>query len=234
MPVNDPCLKKKSINCFIMRSKESGFTLVEIMIAMLISGIVMTSIYSAFQSQQNTYIAQEQVAEMQQNIRAGLNIMMKEIRMAGYDPTENAGATITAASNNSISFTMDSNGDGDTSGDSGEVITYSLYTTTEGINALGRKNPTINQAVAENIEQLEFYYTLDGGTQTLTSAVPSQIRSVRISILAKAGKSDRNFKNTKTYLPGSNVDLGTQWGPYNDNFRRRLLITTVQCRNMGI
>ena len=62
-----------------------GFTLVELLIALAVSGIIMTGIFSAFKTQQDSYLAQEQVAEMQQNLRASLYIMTREIRMAGYD-----------------------------------------------------------------------------------------------------------------------------------------------------
>jgi type IV pilus assembly protein PilW len=222
----------------VMQTNENGFTLVELMVALALSGIVMAAIYTAFLSQQRTYLAQEQVSAMQQNIRAGLGMMTREIRMAGYDPSVNASATISAATAGSITFSMDLNEDEDidvydsasNTGDSGENITYSLYTATDGVQKLGRKNPTLNRAVAENIDQLEFYYTLADDTLSLTPADPDTIRSVQISILAKAGKPDRKFVNTATYTTAS----GVSWGPYDDNFRRRLLITTVQCRNMGL
>ncbi|MCD6187012.1 MAG: prepilin-type N-terminal cleavage/methylation domain-containing protein, partial [Desulfuromusa sp.] len=58
----------------------SGFTLVELLIALAISGVLMTAVYATFQAQQNSYLVQEQVAEMQQNIRAGMDIMVSELR----------------------------------------------------------------------------------------------------------------------------------------------------------
>lgn len=213
-----------------------GFTLVEIMVAMAISGIVMASVYIAFLSQQNSYLAQEQVAEMQQNIRAGVNIMVREIRMAGFDPSGTKNYNVLAASNNSFSFTADINMDGGAPG-AGETFLYELYDTgADGINDALRRTPganTVAFAVAENIEQLEFSYTLEDGTQTTapTASQLSEIRNVQISILARAGKPDQNFLNTATYTTAS----GAVWNPTpDDNFRRRLLTTTVQCRNMGL
>jgi type IV pilus assembly protein PilW len=73
----------------VMQTNDKGFTLVEIMIALALSGIVMAAIYTAFLSQQRSYLAQEQVSEMQQNIRAGVDILTREIRMAGCDPDPN-------------------------------------------------------------------------------------------------------------------------------------------------
>ncbi|MEN8211744.1 MAG: prepilin-type N-terminal cleavage/methylation domain-containing protein, partial [Thermodesulfobacteriota bacterium] len=66
-------------------SKQNGFTLIEILIAIAITGIVSTVLMTSFQSQQKSYVIQEGVAAMQQNLRAGIEIMKQEIRMAGYD-----------------------------------------------------------------------------------------------------------------------------------------------------
>jgi type IV pilus assembly protein PilW len=213
-----------------LENEQDGFTLVELLITMLISGIVISAIYSAFQSQQDSYLAQDQVTEMQQNIRAGLEIMTREIRMAGYDPTGQADATIETASIATIRFTMDLNDNEDVT-DSGEDISYYLYTV-GGIKKLGRRmgiGPPLPspQPVAENIEELEFVY-LDSDNNV--TADEEKVRSVVISILARAGRPDKNFDNSKQYFSFS----GTPWGPYDDNLRRRLLTQTVNCRNMGL
>ena len=47
-----------------------GFTLLELLIAMALSIIIMAAIYSTYYSQQKSYLVQEQVAAMQQNLRA--------------------------------------------------------------------------------------------------------------------------------------------------------------------
>ena len=90
-----------------------GFTLVEILVAIAIAGVVMAGIYSAYSSQQRSYIVQEQVAGMQQNLRASMDLMEREIRMAGYDPTGCAGAKIITADIAELQFRIDVNGDGD-------------------------------------------------------------------------------------------------------------------------
>ncbi len=67
----------------VMRTK-SGVTLIELLLALLLSSILTAALYRAFISQQRTYTIQDQVAEMQQNVRIALDQMTKEIRMAGY------------------------------------------------------------------------------------------------------------------------------------------------------
>jgi len=114
-----------------IRNNTEGFTFIELLITMAISGIVMTSIYSVYTLQQKVYVSQLQIVEMQQNLRAGTLMLTNEIRMAGYDPTGNASAGIVSIGSNTVTFTMDLDGDG-TLGGSDENITYLLYTDTDG------------------------------------------------------------------------------------------------------
>jgi prepilin-type N-terminal cleavage/methylation domain-containing protein len=66
------------------KSKQKGFTLIELVIVLVLIGFVVIAIYSIFISQHKSYVVQDLVAEAQQNARAGLNRMVKDIRMAGY------------------------------------------------------------------------------------------------------------------------------------------------------
>jgi type IV pilus assembly protein PilW len=234
----------------------AGFTLV-------ISGIIVAAIYSAYVTQQRVYLAQEQVAEMQQNLRAAADVLVREIRMAGYDPTGEAGAEITDLSPGQFSFSFDRDEDGDLSEATENIdLGFSAAagkdanrdgipdTLTAGIpNALplGRQTrkpgnpPSGYQAIAENFQAIEFHY-LDADGDVTTD--PAAVRTVQFSLLARAGQTDPKFTNSAVYCPASNpLDPATGqcadmtlsvWGPYNDNFRRRLLITNVEIRNLGI
>ncbi|MFA5700246.1 MAG: PilW family protein [Desulfuromonas sp.] len=212
----------------------NGFTLVELLIALAISGLLMTGVYTAFKSQQDSYLAQEQVAEMQQNIRAGLYIMTRDIRMAGFDPQNSLNAGITLATPNRFGFSRDTDGTGNTL----EIITFGFSNANDsdddgiadaGSAPLGREvNDTGGfQRVAEDIHALEFRYLDRDGNVTATLA---DIRSVQISILARARQPDRNYTDSRTYETASEVN----WGPFDDNFRRRFQIATVNLRNMGM
>lgn len=64
--------------------KENGLTLIELMVALIISGILIAGLYRTLIGQQKTYTIQEQVVDMQQNVRVAINRMMAEIRMAGF------------------------------------------------------------------------------------------------------------------------------------------------------
>lgn len=225
-----------------------GFTLVELMVAMAISSIITASIYLAYTTQQKMYTTQNAVVEMQQNIRAALLVMGDELRMAGYDPNQLGTAGITSASATTLTFTAvadndgldNDNADGDNDSSTGadepgelKTVTYDLYDAySNGINDIGRKVGNGNKnALAENIENMEFLYILNDNSQTTAPSTSDlkKIRSVRVSILARSVRQDRDSINNTIYTTGS----GATWG-YNDRVRRRLLVATVTCRNLGL
>ncbi len=74
---------RKKTNKF--RWEIDGFTLIELMIAIAVSSVMATLMYTFFQLQNNVYSVQDKVVEMEQNSRAAINMMRREIRMAGYN-----------------------------------------------------------------------------------------------------------------------------------------------------
>lgn len=239
------------------RGNCKGFTLVELMIAMAISGVVFMAAFKIFTNHQQQYAAQLDVTEMQQNIRVALNLLSRDIRMAGYeDEVEGSGtAKIVKATSDLFYFTVDLNENGDVS-DAGEHIAYDQYiststqtptlgrtvastTITVTQNASGRWAAAGNLPAAENIDRLEFFYLDKDGAPLTPPGIESQIQTVVISILARADQPDPKFTNNRTYNPASNLseyNSGTLSGGWtvNDNFRRRLQIMRVDCRNMGL
>ena len=109
-------------------NKERGFTLIELLIAMALALIVITSLSSAFISQRKTYAVQEQITAMTQDARAALDMISREVKMAGYDPT-GAGIVGIPYDTDQIEIIADLNGDGETDGsstddDANEEIAY--------------------------------------------------------------------------------------------------------------
>jgi type IV pilus assembly protein PilW len=72
----------------LKRKKEAGFSLTEMMVVLAILGVVMAAMYSMFTHQQKSYSVQDHVSVMQQNVRVGLDYLVKDIRMAGYIPED--------------------------------------------------------------------------------------------------------------------------------------------------
>jgi type IV pilus assembly protein PilW len=138
----------------------SGFSLVELLVAMAIAGVVMAAVFKIYTTQQDSYVLQEQVAEMQQNGRTAKYVMTREIRMAGYDPIGTANAGFESAAGDSVSFSMDITPEDDPDGAiilPGDLITYKVE------DEILKRDEGSNQFidVAENIEAIGFGYAFD-------------------------------------------------------------------------
>jgi type IV pilus assembly protein PilW len=151
---------------------QKGFTLAEMMVAVAISGIVLGGVYTAFVAQRQGYDAQEQVTDVQQNMRAAMYMMTREIRLAGYDPTftrlfritdirfRDINNALDLNGSSAITFTLDVNGDGDA-----ETISYSIYdfpvAAPDGNLDLARDEGGGRQLIAENIIAMGLAYAYD-------------------------------------------------------------------------
>jgi len=84
-----------------MRLKQaSGVTLIELLIALVISAILVGGTYSLFVTQQKAYSVQHQVAALQQDARVALAMMSQEIRMAGFLVGAGSGSGFSDGTNN--------------------------------------------------------------------------------------------------------------------------------------
>jgi len=179
---------------------KKGFTLIEIMIALVLSSILATAIYAFFTSQEKIYNIQDQISETQQNLRVGLDKMIKDIRMSGYENYLNpAGAGIAVAAATSIQITADLNGDGDTS-DTNENITYSLYDSGgDGDLDLGRNSQPLVENIANN--GLQFRYFDENNTELASTPLVSgdrlAVRSIEVILTAQTA---RRNPDTGRYL----------------------------------
>ena len=206
-----------------LRLNNKGFTLAELLVGLFVSGIVMTTILSAYYTQNKSYAVQDQLAAMVQNLRAAMDIMIRETRMAGYDPTGSTDAGIVVADQASLTITEDMDGDGSISSD--ESITYSLADSDgDGDNDLERNS----NLIAENIDALDFVYLDENDAST---TIPSEIKSIQITMVAKTQKVDQGYRDTITYTNQGGAPI---FGPANDSFRRRRLTAEVKCRNLGL
>jgi len=66
------------------RAKQSGLTLVEIMIAMLLGLVLVGGVLQVFASTRQTYRVHEAVSRMQENGRMALEIISRDVRMADF------------------------------------------------------------------------------------------------------------------------------------------------------
>ena len=65
----------------------AGFTLVEVLITTVISSVVLLGLYQMYDANRTTYAKGEVKINVQQNARAALDLISRELRMIGYDPS---------------------------------------------------------------------------------------------------------------------------------------------------
>ena len=193
-----------------------GFTLIELMVAMVVASIVMAAIYSVYRSQTQAHRTQQIVVQMQQNMRAALYLLEREIRMAGYsvtDPPASAGfvqnfiglgaphdgsGAVTDANN--IAFTVDNNDSGAIETAAAiagfEIIAYRLNAAN---NTLERWDGSTGawQVAADQITNLSFTYHREDDSQIPFPLAPADLENIRsVEVAITATSEDRNMNLT--------------------------------------
>ena len=183
---------------------QRGFTLIELLIALAVGSLLMGGIYGILIQQRNVYAMHQQMLEMRQNVRMGLDVMTNDIRMAGFDPTGNAGAGIVTAEAGLMRFTLDRNGSG-TIGDAAfEDVAYRARSGSLRIQSV-REKASGFQAVVDTIQRLRFCYVLAGSDPQAPCVpqVPARelhtIRAVRLTLTARASRRDPRYTENGGY-----------------------------------
>jgi prepilin-type N-terminal cleavage/methylation domain-containing protein len=64
---------------------ERGVSLLEVLIALAIMGVVTAAVMQAYVTQHENYMVQEDITDIQQNARASVDELVRNVRMAGHD-----------------------------------------------------------------------------------------------------------------------------------------------------
>lgn len=144
---------------------QKGITLLELLVALIISAIAVAGIYRLFVMQSRAYTTQEQVVEVQQGARSAMEILLRDLRMAGFDDDANPAITIInpvayPLSDNSITVSYEY-----FNRNSGQ---YEMHTVTYSLNGsdLMRQLTVDNVAqpaepILPNVDSLIFSYGVD-------------------------------------------------------------------------
>jgi type IV pilus assembly protein PilW len=150
--------------------QKKGVTLIELLVALAIFGIVIGAIYRLFIVQTKAYTVQDQAVEVQQNVRSAMEILLRDLRMTGYDDDNTASTiTITApiltpvqASDITVSYEYYNS--------TAVPPQYELHTVrywTDASSTLSRAitvNPpggTTTETLLQNVDNLTFTYGID-------------------------------------------------------------------------
>lgn len=162
--------------------------------------VVLAAVTTTFMTQTRFYNAQEQVNEMEQNARGALDIISRELKMAGYKATPGLVTWLGAAGVNldSTQLVIEAELSGNSQIENGsgslEKITYSHDSNNKQIKR--RLGTGTSEVLADNITAFTFtYLNSAGGTATLAS----QIRQVQLNITARTAKPDPNYTSNDGY-----------------------------------
>src|SRR5215510_7986627 len=220
-------MEVKHIMLASKRKTQSGFNLIEVMVAVAISSVLITAVYQTFHSQQRSYTMQNEAAAMEQNLRGSLYLLTKELRSAGYNskltPTDSSVPTtnfrlvtsfpapdnlftVNYANDHSlVAFTLDADSSGFIESNKNEQIAYQFNNAQK---TLERFNDITHQweIASSNIDAVYFRY-FDQNKISLNTNDPANIAYVEISLLARTGKLDSKYTNTHVYTNKEGVNI---------------------------
>jgi prepilin-type N-terminal cleavage/methylation domain-containing protein len=192
--------------------RQAGFTLVELLVSLVLSSVIMLATYSVYRVQMHTGKVQENRLVAQEYARNVVDMMVREIRNAGYAPTGAPCAVVVSADAETIQFRYDANGN-NVCTDPDEDITYSYVTIGSGcapgfgdITRNGNGNPLTEC----NVTNLDMRYFRQDGTE-ITRPVAAgdlpNIQRVLITLTVQSKNPDGVFGGQLNATMTSNADL---------------------------
>ncbi|MEE8125685.1 MAG: prepilin-type N-terminal cleavage/methylation domain-containing protein [Nitrospirales bacterium] len=176
-----------------------GYTLIEVVVALGLSLLTLSAVYSLYVTELKAQIVRENMLDMHQQARVVVDLVSREILMAGYDPRGvNEDSDLT---NNFYGITYDPaqliiksdlNGNG-TPSNANESIVFSLDSVT---HTLRRNTGGGRQPFGENIESFVVQYWDQDGNPTTVSL---SIRQVGITVTARTADPDPNYSDNGGY-----------------------------------
>lgn len=176
-------------------------TLVELMMAVLIFGIVLVVLNGVFFSTNRLYGNTTVRAGQQMNARAGLSVMETELRTAGCDPAQKGIAPFVSADVADVHIQSDYDGN--------QVITTAEpsedvhYYYDAGQQAVMRDPGTGPQVMIRDVTAFQLTY-FDGNGQPIAAPVGagqlSDIRSIGISLSTQTRRGGDVTANTRVAL----------------------------------
>ncbi|MCD4742480.1 MAG: prepilin-type N-terminal cleavage/methylation domain-containing protein [Desulfobacteraceae bacterium] len=204
----------------IFRSNK-GFSLIELVIAVVVLSIVIALIINSKNEQTDNYMSQNQLVEMQQALRGSMIIMTQEIRKIGFDPHVNTAGVgfIYGAGTTGSTLTFAYVADADTKDNDNDGFSDELgelkqvFIWVNGASQLRLDEPLKplnNQTIAENVQSVAFTYLDNVGANVgAPAAAGSPVRSIQI---------DLTLSPDAKYI--------------HESGNNRTLSTVVKCRNI--
>jgi type IV pilus assembly protein PilW len=194
-----------------------GVTLTELLVVLLIAGLLVGGIYRVFISQNRAYAVHNQVVEVQQGIRAAMEILLRDLRMAGFDDDQTSGVRITdpvVPGDHSITIRYEHD-------NAQREVSYWVDETSRLIRQETENGTSATEPLLENVEALDFAYGIDDdgfGNQdravdsweTSASIAGRKVIAVRVGLSARPAPVNPDVENVSPRALSSIVTLRNQ------------------------
>ena len=163
----------------------AGYTIMELLVALVLTGIVAAAGFSFYVSMHNSALTQEDISNMQHTARSSLQEIAKTLRMAGY---ELAGHAAYRISGDSLYVFFSDPQPVDT------VLYYLQENTALGVNAPNGWKPMFLMKKVNNQPAAVFSDVVRSITYTVIDSA-----NVQVSIEAQTAKSDESWDEDSGY-----------------------------------
>ena len=200
-------------------ANHNGVTLIELLVVLVISSLLVGGMYRLFISQSKAYNVQDQVVETQQGTRAAMELLLRDLRMTGYDDSRTAAVTISQPvlpEDHAITVRYEYNS-----------AQYEARYWIDGSLRLMRQetNGAVSRTeqVLENVEILDFVYGIDGDEDgrmddrnsngMLDDWLPAgsvgsqKVVAVRVTLTARPSQINQDLRNVSPRSLTSSVTL---------------------------
>jgi len=199
-----------------MKINKKGFTAIELLISLAIMSIALSSIYSMYMSFIRTCTKEGVKIRVQQGVRASLDMMIRDIRLAGLDPDGTGDFGMVAVTSQRIQFTADRDMDGElddadaTDGIDAPDMEHMAYEY-DGSGKLkmvlykANGNLETDEVMAENVTDLTFTY-FDSNDDTTSDLDEIRMVDIQMTIQKSSGQDGQVSRTLVKRVKCRNLD----------------------------
>jgi type IV pilus assembly protein PilW len=200
-----------------MKIDKKGFTAVELLISLAIMSMTLGSVYSLYMSFIRTCTKESVKIKLQQNVRSSLDMMIRDIRLAGLDPEATGEFGIIAVTPQRIKFTADRDMDGE----------LDIPNAADGIDLPDLEYMEYEFDNSNGIVRMSLYKP-DGTTKELSDTLVENVTGLTFSYFTSNDVTTSNLDDIRTVgIEMTIKKISARDGPVS-----RTLIKRVICRNL--
>lgn len=218
--------------------RQSGLTLVELLIAMVMGLIVISAVVNTYVGSTRSALFSQGIAYIQENGRYGITTMQRGIRLAGYAPNGDLEPFDMANSSSAqiavrVTDAYDCNGVSTAGSDGIALNTYAHNDTDRTITCTGSEG-AVAMPIVEGVDAMRLLWGIDADDDNVPDNYvahaddidPGSVVALRVALLVSSDEPIRSRKGEETHV------LFDQEIITNDKIARNVFSSTVMLRNI--